>query len=292
MAENQLRTVPSVLGTLTSLEHLDFSYQCTLLPCDITGKFSNVTFTLTNTSFLGMNNLRRLDVRGLRGTLDADSLVSVPSLEELDISSISLTSIDALAFEATPFLRRLTCTHCWVLEPTPAAAWTSLSNLTYLDFSYSPSAIIPANLSHSPLLISTFSNLRVLNLTCSLVSDHSQHSLCDEYLYQYDAPMNPTLLMSMERLEVLHLGKNGLTSWTERWFKKNPHLRRLSIEFNKFRSLTAAMLEDFARFDLNIFISSVYMANSQTSPTRSIFEVACKGIPFGVETPIKNPHTF
>ena len=201
-----------------------------------------------------MNNLRRLDVRGLRGTLDADSLVSVPSLEELDISSISLTSIDALAFEATPFLRRLTCTHCWVLEPTPAAAWTSLSNLTYLDFSYPPPAIIPANLSHSPLLISTFSNLRVLNLTCSLVSDHSEHSLCDEYLYQYDAPMNPTLLMSMERLEVLHLGKNGLTSWTERWFKKNPHLRRLSIEFNKFRSLTAAMLEDFARFDLNIFI--------------------------------------
>ena len=254
LAENQLRTVPAVLGTLTSLEHLDFSYQCTLLPCDITGKFSNITFTLTNTSFLGMNNLRRLDVRGLRGTLDADSLVSVPSLEELDISSISLTAIDALAFEATPFLRRLTCTHCWVLEPTPAAAWTSLSNLTYLDFSYSPSAIIPANLSHSPLLISTFSNLRVLNLTCSLVSDHSQHSLCDEYLYQYDAPMNPTLLMSMERLEVLHLGKNGLTSWTERWFKKNPHLRRLSIEFNKFRSLTAAMLEDFARFDLNISI--------------------------------------
>ena len=244
LAENQLRTVPSVLRTLTSLEHLDFSYQCTLLPCDITGKFSNITFTLTNTSFSGMNNLRRLDVRGLRGPLQADSLVSVPNLEELDISSITLTEIDARAFEATPLLRRLTCTQCWILEPTPAPAWTSLSNLTYLDFSYSPSAIIPANLSHSPLLISTFPNLRVLNLTCSLVSDHT---LCDEYLYQYEAPMNPTLLMSMEKLEVLHLGKNGLTSWSERWFKKNPRLKRLHIEFNKFRSLTEAMLEDFAR---------------------------------------------
>ena len=31
---------------------------------------------------------------------------------------------------------------------------------------------------------------------------------------------------------------------------------------------------------------------NQTSPTRSIFEFACKWIPFGGETPIKNRHTF
>ena len=242
LAENLLREVPEVLRSLTNLQHLDFSYQCTILPCDITG-FSNVTFALTSTSFEGMASLRRLDIRGLRGTLANDSLASATTLKELDISSFFLTDIEGGAFAPTLQLERLTCSQCWMLQPITSAVWATLTNLHHLDFSYSPSAIVPTNSTHAPLLTSTFPHLQVLNLTCSLVSDHT---LCDEYLYQYDAPLNPTLLMSMVQLEVLHLGKNGLTSWSDRWFVKNPRLRRLSLEFNKFRSLTPAMLEDFA----------------------------------------------
>ena len=242
LAENQLHEVPKALKSLSELLHLDISYQCTIIPCQL----KEETFQLTDTSFQGMNSLRRLDIRGVLNSLTSSSLASLAGLEELDISSFLITSIDGLAFQHTPSLRSLTCSQCWVLETIPLQAWHDLAGLHTLDLSYSPKAIVPASNNTASKLLhffgGSFPDLRVLNLTCSLVSDQT---LCDEYLYQYSPPLDPTLLISMVSLEVLHLGKNGLTSWTERLFVHNPALKMLSIEQNKFRSLTPAMLEDF-----------------------------------------------
>ena len=99
--------------------------------------------------------------------------------------------------------------------------------------------------------------LETLNLTCSLVTDST---MCDKGLYQvicilllsrtvfplqYESPLDPALLSPLVNLVSLDISLNGLTAWSERRFQNNPKLRRLNIGYNKFKSLTVAMLEDF-----------------------------------------------
>ena len=190
-----------------------------------------------------MHNLRKLEIRGvLIGHVKNDAFISAPNMEELDISSVYLTSFDDDVFFQNKKLKKLTCYQCWYLEPLPLALLDSLQNLEYLDLSYSPHSIIGNNSSASRNSIDILPNLKVLNLTCSLVSDHR---MCDQGLYQYESPLDPDLLKPLVKLETLFMGKNGLTSWNHRRFESNTNLRSLSMPFNKFKSLTSAMIEDF-----------------------------------------------
>lgn len=59
-----------------------------------------------------------------------------------------------------------------------------------LDLSYSPHSIIPGPSTGRSAII-LLPNLRSLNLTCSLVLNHT---LCDDTLYQYESPLDPELL--------------------------------------------------------------------------------------------------
>ena len=237
LAENQLRYVPEAVK-LPLIKHLDLSFQCYTWICD----FTSFSFRLNETSFDGMDSLSNLAIRGVLGRINKNSFVSAPHLEELDVSSIFLTNIDKEAFVNNNKLRKLTCSQCWLLLPLHVDLFSSLPGLEYLDLSYSPHSIIRDNSTAGTKTTNVLQNLRVLNLTCSLVSDHT---MCDNALYQYESPLDPDLLTPITMLETLDMGKNGLTSWTERRFVNNPQLRRLSIQFNKFKSLTKAMLEDF-----------------------------------------------
>ena len=84
-------------------------------------------------------------------------------------------------------------------------------------------------------------NLRILNLTCALVRD----LICDRGQYQYESPLDPNLLKSLTKLEILDLSKNGLTAWTDRRLSRNRKLKHLSVTYNKFKRITEAMLKDF-----------------------------------------------
>ena len=243
LSENQLRSVPEALK-LPNLKHLDLSYQCYTWICD----FSSALFKLNETSFEGMESLSVLDIRGVLGRVDKNSFVSAPYLEELDVSSVILTEIDKDAFVHNPRLKKLTCYQCWLLMPLHVDLFTSLPNLEYLDLSYSPHSIIGDNSSEAGLYqnVPVLQNLRVLNLTCSLVLDHT---MCDKALYQYESPLDPNLLTPLTMLETLEMGKNGLTSWNERRFVNNLKLKKLSIQYNKFKSLTKAMMDDFRNLE-------------------------------------------
>ena len=59
-----------------------------------------------------------------------------------------------------------------------------------LDLSYSPHSITPGPDNGRSAII-LLPNLKSLNLTCSLVLNHT---MCDEGLYQYESPLDPELL--------------------------------------------------------------------------------------------------
>ena len=164
----------------------------------------------------------------------------------MDVSSVYLTEIVDEAFVNNKKLRKLTCYQCWYLLPLHVEMFAFLPNLEYLDLSYSPHSLIGNSSSEARKSLIVLQNLTVLNLTCSLVSDHT---MCDKALYQYDSPLDPNLLTPLTMLETLDIGKNGLTSWTKRRFVNNVNLKRLSIHFNKFKSLTKAMMEDFRQLE-------------------------------------------
>ena len=110
-------------------------------------------------------------------------------------------------------------------------------------------------------------------MTCSLVTDST---MCDKGLYQvfsrlpvsrsefpilqYESPLDPALLSPLVNLVSLDISLNGLTAWSEQRFQNNPKLRRLNIGYNKFKSLTAAMLEDFRQLvDITVLFCCVLL---------------------------------
>ena len=199
LAENQLRSVPPAIRR-PFINTLDLSFQCWPF-------FVCSPFMLETSSFEGMNNLRILDLRGNLRTVEADVFSGAMYLEDLDISSILLTSIHKHAFRQNSRLRKLRCHQCWQLEPIDHELWPFVYNIEVdlyfscdaasdrvvfqeLDLSYSPHSITPGP-DHGRSAIILLPNLKRLNLTCSLVLNHT---MCDEGLYQYESPLDPELL--------------------------------------------------------------------------------------------------
>ena len=183
LAENQLRTVPPAIRR-PFINTLDLSFQCwPIFVC-------STPFWLEVSSFEGMDSLRILDLRGNLRTVEADVFSGAKYLEDLDISSIFLNTIHKHAFRQNSRLRKLRCHQCWQLEPIDHELWPYVYNIEELDLSYSPHSITPGPDNGRSAII-LLPNLKSLNLTCSLVLNHT---MCDEGLYQYESPLDPELL--------------------------------------------------------------------------------------------------
>ena len=91
-----------------------------------------------------MDNLRVLSLKGNLREVRPSYFSSARTLEDLDISSFYLTDIHRDTFLQNSRLRRLTCSQCWFLEAVDPQLWSPLTDLEYLDLSYSPHSIIPA----------------------------------------------------------------------------------------------------------------------------------------------------
>ena len=82
-----------------------------------------------------------------------------------------------------------------------------------LDLSYSPHSITPGpDTGRSAMIL--LPNLKSLNLTCSLVLNHT---MCDEGLYQYESPLDPKLLLPMVQLEVSSTSPPPSSSYSFPW---------------------------------------------------------------------------
>ena len=228
-----------------TLEMLDLCYQCHVP----SNRCSSDRFKIIPGVFHNMTNLVALKMSGLKiHRFYKDTLRGLSSLEEFHLDDSSISLIENGAFNHLPNLKWLDLSNNQDLSYLTTVTFHGLDNLEYLDMSYSSRSFInmvsPLRRQSADLyLLETLKKvmgIRVLLLKCALTERCVSQ-------YEYDSPLQKTLLSQMPVLTVLDLSENSLTSWTDDRFEDNTLLEELYLENNSILFLTQGMIESFRR---------------------------------------------
>lgn len=248
---NELMTIQ--LGFLhPNLTELDISYQCMMSghKCKPTVEHGSVYFTLNPHMFNhNMGKLKKLRMSGLQmERMYNESFVGLHGLEQLELDNSNLVSIEPGIFLATPNLKILDLSWNRDLVKLTSETFRGLDNLEILDLSYSSHAFntmrpnVKNGLDTGLSTIADLKHIKELHLACALNGDCKGE-------YQYEWPLNSSLLDDFWNLEVLDLSENALTSWTGELFVNNQKLRSLNLARNSFVFITEGMINSFKKLE-------------------------------------------